>query len=70
MAEITYREAVKRALREEMQHDPNVVVWGEDIVNYNGSGGAYEGRKEGTSRSSDGAGSGHYERPQARAGGY
>ena len=41
MAEITYREALKRAMREEMQRDPNVVVWGEDIVNYNGSGGAY-----------------------------
>ena len=41
MAEITYREALKRAMREEMQRDPNVVIWGEDIVNYNGSGGAY-----------------------------
>ncbi len=41
MAEITYREALKRAMREEMQRDPNVVLWGEDIVNYNGSGGAY-----------------------------
>jgi pyruvate dehydrogenase E1 component beta subunit len=41
MAEITYREALKRAMREEMQRDPNVVIWGEDIVNYNGTGGAY-----------------------------
>ena len=40
MAEITYREALKRALREEMQHDKNVVIWGEDIVAYAG-GGAY-----------------------------
>jgi len=40
MAEITYREALKRALREEMQRDPNVVIWGEDIVAY-GGGGAY-----------------------------
>ena len=40
MAEITYREALKRALREEMTRDPNVVVWGEDIVAY-GGGGAY-----------------------------
>jgi pyruvate dehydrogenase E1 component beta subunit len=40
MAEITYREALKRALREEMQRDPNVVIWGEDIVAYAG-GGAY-----------------------------
>ncbi len=40
MAEITYREALKRALREEMARDPNVVIWGEDIVAY-GGGGAY-----------------------------
>ncbi|MBX7212562.1 MAG: alpha-ketoacid dehydrogenase subunit beta [Thermoflexales bacterium] len=40
MPEITYREALKRALREEMQRDPRVVVWGEDIVHYN-NGGAY-----------------------------
>jgi pyruvate dehydrogenase E1 component beta subunit len=40
MAEITYREALKRAMREEMQRDPNVVLWGEDIVAY-GGGGAY-----------------------------
>lgn len=40
MAEITYREALKRALREEMQRDPSVVIWGEDIVAYN-NGGAY-----------------------------
>lgn len=41
MAEITYAEALRRAMREEMQRDPDVVVWGEDIVNYNGTGGAY-----------------------------
>lgn len=40
MPEITYREALKRALREEMARDPNVVIWGEDIVAY-GGGGAY-----------------------------
>lgn len=40
MAEITYREALKRAMREEMQRDPSVVIWGEDIVAYN-NGGAY-----------------------------
>ena len=40
MAELTYREALKRALREEMQRDNNVVIWGEDIVAYAG-GGAY-----------------------------
>ncbi len=40
MAEITYREALKRALREEILRDPSVVIWGEDIVAYN-NGGAY-----------------------------
>ncbi len=40
MAEITYREALRRALREELQRDSNVVIWGEDIVAY-GGGGAY-----------------------------
>jgi|AFSR01.1.fsa_nt_gi pyruvate dehydrogenase E1 component beta subunit len=40
MPEITYREALKRALREEMQRDPTVVIWGEDVVAYAG-GGAY-----------------------------
>jgi len=40
MSEITYREALKRALREEMQRDPTVVIWGEDVVAYAG-GGAY-----------------------------
>ena len=40
MAEITYREALKRALREELSRDANVVIWGEDIVAY-GGGGAY-----------------------------
>lgn len=40
MPEITYKEALKRALREEMTRDKNVVIWGEDIVAYAG-GGAY-----------------------------
>ena len=40
MAEITFREALKRALREELARDPEVVVWGKDIVAY-GGGGAY-----------------------------
>jgi len=40
MPEITYREALRRALREEMQRDPTVVIWGEDVVAYAG-GGAY-----------------------------
>lgn len=40
MSEITYREALKRALREELARDKAVVIWGEDIVAY-GGGGAY-----------------------------
>jgi pyruvate dehydrogenase E1 component beta subunit len=40
MAEITYREALTRAMREEMRRDNAVVIWGEDIVAY-GGGGAY-----------------------------
>jgi pyruvate dehydrogenase E1 component beta subunit len=40
MAEITYREALRRALREELARDISAVIWGEDIVAYN-NGGAY-----------------------------
>jgi len=36
MREITYREALKEALREEMQRDPAVFLIGEDIGNYGG----------------------------------
>lgn len=39
MPEITYREALNQALREEMQRDPNVFVMGEDVGVY---GGAYK----------------------------
>jgi pyruvate dehydrogenase E1 component beta subunit len=41
MAEITYAQAIAQALREEMKRDPNVVMWGEDIVNYNKGGSPY-----------------------------
>ncbi|GAB4269239.1 MAG: alpha-ketoacid dehydrogenase subunit beta [Deferrisomatales bacterium] len=37
MAELTYREALNRALREEMARDPDVVVFGEDVAEYGGS---------------------------------
>jgi pyruvate dehydrogenase E1 component beta subunit len=35
--EISYREALHRALREEMQRDENVLLLGEDITGYGGS---------------------------------
>jgi len=37
MAEITYREAVKQALREEMQRDERVFLVGEDIAQFGGT---------------------------------
>ncbi len=30
--EISYREAVNEALRQEMRHDPNVILLGEDVA--------------------------------------
>src|SRR6185312_6235463 len=37
MAEITYLEAIRQALFEEMDRDPNVFVLGEDIGAYGGA---------------------------------
>jgi pyruvate dehydrogenase E1 component beta subunit len=37
MSEMTYRDALNLALKEEMRHDPSVVVWGEDVALYEGS---------------------------------
>jgi pyruvate/2-oxoglutarate/acetoin dehydrogenase E1 component len=37
MAEITYRDAINLALKEEMRHDQSVVVLGEDVALYEGS---------------------------------
>ncbi len=37
MAEITYREAIRQALRSEMQRDDRVYIMGEDIGSYGGS---------------------------------
>ncbi len=37
MSEITYRDALNLALKEEMRRDPSVVVWGEDVALYEGS---------------------------------
>lgn len=35
--EITYREALKEALDEELAHDENVVIIGEEVAEYNGA---------------------------------
>lgn len=37
MSEMTYREALNLALKEELRRDPSVVVWGEDVALYEGS---------------------------------
>lgn len=37
MSEMTYRDALNLALKEELRHDPSVVVWGEDVALYEGS---------------------------------
>lgn len=37
MREITYREAIREALREEMARDDNVFVMGEDVAEYGGA---------------------------------
>ena len=34
---ITYREAIKQALAEEIERDENVVVMGEEVAQYNGA---------------------------------
>ena len=37
MSEMTYRDALNLALKEEMRHDPSVVLLGEDVALYEGS---------------------------------
>lgn len=37
MAEITYREAIKQALAEEIERDKNVCIMGEEVAQYNGA---------------------------------
>ena len=37
MAVITYREALNQALREELQHDPDVFLMGEEVGEYDGA---------------------------------
>lgn len=34
---LTYREALKQALAEEIERDPNVVIMGEEVAQYNGA---------------------------------
>lgn len=37
MRQITYRQAINEALAEELQRDPNVVIMGEEVAEYNGA---------------------------------
>src|SRR6185369_5672311 len=37
MPEMTYRDALNLALKEELRRDPSMVVWGEDVALYEGS---------------------------------
>ena len=37
MSDTTYREAINQALREEMQRDESVIVFGEDVAEYGGA---------------------------------
>ena len=52
MAEITYLEAIREALFEEMERDPNVFCLGEDIGAYGGAFKVTEGLLERSSASS------------------
>ncbi len=46
MAEITYREALNQALAEEIVHDPNVILMGEEVAQFKGSYKVSEGLLE------------------------
>ncbi len=46
MPEITYRQAIKDALAEEIEHDQNVVIIGEEVAQYNGAYKVTEGLLE------------------------
>ncbi len=37
MSEMTYRDALNLAMKEEMRRDPSVVIWGEDVALYEGA---------------------------------
>src|SRR5919201_6576064 len=46
MKELTYLEAIREALAEEMRRDPTVFVLGEDVGPYGGAFGATQGLYE------------------------
>lgn len=46
MPVLTYREAVRQALTEELERDPNVVVMGEEVAQFNGAYKVTEGLLE------------------------
>src|ERR1035438_6092625 len=46
MPVIQYREAIRQALAEEIERDPNVVVMGEDVGQFNGAYKVTEGLLE------------------------
>ena len=46
MAEITYREALRQALREKMESDPRVFIMGEDVGAYGGAYSVTKGLQE------------------------
>ncbi len=55
MAQITYREALRHALDEELSRDPNVIVMGEEVAEYDGAYKVTEGlwKKWGSKRIMD-----------------
>src|SRR6187402_1387114 len=55
MAQITYREALRHAFDEEIQRDPNVVLIGEEVAQYDGAYKVTEGlwKKHGDKRVMD-----------------
>lgn len=46
MAILTYREAIRAALSEEIERDPNVVIMGEEVAQFNGAYKVTEGMLE------------------------
>ena len=52
MAEVTYLEAIREALFEEMERDPNVFCLGEDIGAYGGAFKVTEGLLDAVRRAS------------------
>ncbi|MBC8008726.1 MAG: alpha-ketoacid dehydrogenase subunit beta, partial [Burkholderiales bacterium] len=46
MPVLSYREAIRAALSEEIERDPNVVVMGEEVAQFNGAYKVTEGMLE------------------------